>query len=120
MKEMMNDICFFSLREVLKDCLCEVQASALKSSLQGISSGFKPLDDLTGGFENGKVYVIGGRPCMGKEEFMLSMIKDIILESKLPVLLFSTNHIAYSGDSRSPIPMISVHSVGDLLYRRQS
>ena len=27
---------------------------------------------------------------------------------------------AYSGDSRSPIPMISVHSVGDLLYRRQS
>ena len=28
--------------------------------------------------------------------------------------------VAYSGDSRSPIPMISVHSVGDLLYRRQS
>jgi hypothetical protein len=27
---------------------------------------------------------------------------------------------AYSGDSRSPIPMISVHSVGELLYRRQS
>ena len=27
---------------------------------------------------------------------------------------------AYSGDSRSPIPMISVHSVGYLLYRRQS
>ena len=27
---------------------------------------------------------------------------------------------AYSGDSRSPIPMISVHSVGDILYRRQS
>ena len=27
---------------------------------------------------------------------------------------------AYSGDSRSPIPMISVHSVGDLLYQRQS
>jgi hypothetical protein len=27
---------------------------------------------------------------------------------------------AYSGDSRSPIPMISVHSVGDFLFRRQS
>lgn len=93
MREMMNDIYFFSLREMLKDCLCEVQASASKSSLPGISSGFKLLDDLTGGFENGKVYVIGGRPCMGKEEFMLSMIKDIILESKLPVLLFSTNHM---------------------------
>ena len=81
------------MREVLKDCLCDVQAWVSKSSLPEISSGFKPLDDLTGGFENGKVYVIGGRPCMGKEEFMLSMIKDIILESKLPVLLFSTNHM---------------------------
>ena len=91
----MNDIYFSSLREMLKDCLCEVQASASKFSLPGISSGFKPLDDLMGGFENGKVYVIGGRPCMGKEEFMLSMIKDIIMESNLPVLLFSTNHMKH-------------------------
>ena len=29
---------------------------------------------------------------MGKEEFMLSMIIDIIMESRLPVLMFSTNH----------------------------
>ena len=33
---------------------------------------------------------------------------------------FGKAYDAYSGDSRSPIPMISVHSVGDLLYRRQS
>ena len=32
----------------------------------------------------------------------------------------SNDLAAYSGDSRSPIPMISVHSVGDFLYRRQS
>ena len=40
----------------------------------------------------------------------------IIVESKAVDDILS----AYSGDSRSPIPMISVHSVGDLLYRRQS
>ena len=28
--------------------------------------------------------------------------------------------IVYSGDTRSPIPVISVHSVGNLQYRRQS
>ncbi len=84
----MCDTDYSNLREMLKGCLCEVQAKATKSCLSGISSGFEPLDYLTGGFENGKVYVIGGRPCMGKEEFMLSMIIDIILESKLPVLLF--------------------------------
>lgn len=93
MKEMMRDINYFGMREMLKDCICEVQEKAVNSSLPGISTGFKPIDDLTGGLENGKVYVIGGRPCMGKEEFMLSMIIDIVLESRLPVLMFSTNHL---------------------------
>ena len=89
---MISDINYSNMREMLKDCLCEVQERATKSSLPGISTGFKPIDDLTGGFENGKVYVIGGRPCMGKEEFMLSMIIDAVMESRLPVLMFSTNH----------------------------
>ena len=89
----MCDTDYSNMREMLKGCLCEVQAKATKSCLSGISSGFEPLDYLTGGFENGKVYVIGGRPCMGKKEFMLSMIIDIVLESKLPVLLFSTNYM---------------------------
>lgn len=105
MREMMNDIYFFSLREMLKDCLCEVQASASKSSLTGISSGFKPLDDLTGGFENGKVYVIGGRPCMGKEEFMLSMIDNIVQKSEFSVLLFSTKKLKSEYFSR----FLSIH-----------
>ena len=89
----MCDTDYSNMREMLKGCLCEVQAEDAKSCLPGISSGFEPLDYLTGGFENGKVYVIGGRPCMGKEEFMLSMIIDIILESKLSVLMFSTNYM---------------------------
>lgn len=89
---MMSDIDYSNMREMLKDCLCEIQSRAANTSLPGISTGFKPIDDLTGGFENGKVYVIGGRPCMGKEEFMLSMIIDIVLESRLPLLMFSTNH----------------------------
>ena len=89
MNEMMSNIRYSNMHKMLKDWLCDVQKSADKS---GIASGFLPLDDLTGGFEAGKVYVIGGRPCIGREEVMLSMIRDITLESKLPVLLFSTNH----------------------------
>ena len=33
---------------------------------------------------------------------------------------YITTEDAYSGDTRSPIPVISVHSVGNLQYRRQS
>ena len=92
MYEMMSDNSYTNMREMLMDCISEIQVRAANTGLPGISSGFQALDELIGGFEKGKVYVIGGRPCMGKEEFMLSMIIDVIMESRLPVLMFSTNH----------------------------
>ena len=46
---------------------------------------------------------------------MLSAVNEILRSMYTPSVF-----AAYSGDSRSPIPVISVHSVGDLLYRRQS
>lgn len=92
MNEIMSDIGYSDMRSMLKDCLYEIQAMAAIPGVTGISSGFWRLDHLTDGFENGKVYVIGARPCMGKVSFMLSMIESIVLESKQPVLLFSTNH----------------------------
>jgi replicative DNA helicase len=90
--KMMSDNSYINMREMLKDCISDVQVRAANTGVPGIPTGFQPLDDLIGGFEKGKVYVIGGRPCMGKEELMLSMILDIISDSKLSVLLFSTNH----------------------------
>ena len=92
MDEKICDINYTGIREMLKDCLFEVQKNASDLSVQGIPSGICPLDDLTCGFEKGKVYVIGGRPSMGKEEFMLSMIRNMTMD-KVPVLLFSTNNL---------------------------
>ena len=89
---MMSDNSYTNMREMLMDCISDIQVRAGNTGVPGIPTGFQALDDLIGGFEKGKVYVIGGRTCMGKEEFMLSMIKDIIMESGLPVLMFSTNH----------------------------
>ena len=93
MKEIMYDVSYSKVREMVKHCLCEVQAKTANIGVSGIPSGFSDLDELTDGFKKGKVYIVGGRPCMGKEEFMLSMISDIVLESELPVLLFSTNNM---------------------------
>lgn len=92
MKELMSEMDYSSLRTTMKDCIYKVLSSVESDSVSGIPSGFQPLDELTDGFEPGKVYVVGGRPCMGREEFMLSMIINIILESKKHVLLFSTNN----------------------------
>lgn len=88
----MSDLGYSNMHKMLKDFLCDLQRSAANLGVPGISSGFSPLDRLTGGFENGKLYVIGGRPGIGKEEFMLSMIRYIALIDDLPTLLFSTNY----------------------------
>ena len=105
MKETKSENGCSNMEEMLKDCLQGLQEKIAKEGWLGISSGFRPLDDLTDGFENGKVYVIGGKPCMGKEEFMLSMIDNIIQKSQLPVLLFSTKKLKSEYFSR----FLSIH-----------
>ena len=92
MEETIRDNAYSDIRGMLECCLCELQERAKNLNLPGISSGFEPLDNIIGGFEDGKVYVIGGKPGMGKEELMLSMILDIIMQSKRSVLMFSTNN----------------------------
>lgn len=87
------DIRYSNMYDMLKDCICEVQANAINKDVPGISTGFSKLDKLTCGFEPGKVYIVGARPAMGKMAFMLSMIRDILLKSEVPVLMFSTNHM---------------------------
>lgn len=91
--EIICDTSYNNMYDMLKDCISEVQANAKNKYLSGISTGFSNLDKLTCGFEPGKVYIIGARPAMGKMAFMLSMIRGITLESRVPVLLFSTNHM---------------------------
>ncbi|MBR5349942.1 MAG: DnaB-like helicase C-terminal domain-containing protein [Prevotella sp.] len=93
MNELIHDISYANMRDMLDDCIIDVQERSDNMGVPRISSGFQPLDNLIGGFENGRVYVVGGRPCMGREDFVLSIIIDIIVESKQPVLLFSTNHL---------------------------
>jgi replicative DNA helicase len=91
--DMKSDNNYTNMREMLKDYMTQIQTTVNNDNALDISSGFQDLDYMIGGFEKGKVYVIGGRPCMGKEEFMLSMIEDIVIGKKIPVLLFSTNHM---------------------------
>jgi len=48
----------------------------------------------------------------------LDNMSEIVLH--VPCFCAKKYRDAYSGDTRSPIPVISVHSVGNLQYRRQS
>ena len=106
---------YTNMQEMMKDYITKMQTKLKDDKLVVVPSGFEELDQLTGGFENGKVYVIGGRPCMGKEELMLSMIESIVIGSKMPVLMFSTNSMESDYIQRflaicCDIPSLHLHS----------
>lgn len=60
-----------------------------KEGLSGIPSGFRKLDELTGGWQNSDLIIIAARPAMGKTAFILSMARNIVVDHKIPLALFS-------------------------------
>lgn len=61
---------------------------SLGGTLPGNLSGFSDLDLMLGGFEGGRMYVLGGRPSMGKTAFALNLAVGMALMQK-NVLYFS-------------------------------
>lgn len=65
------------------------KAAARTDGLSGLESGFYGLDKMTSGWQNSDLIIIAARPAMGKTAFVLSMAKNIAVNSKQPVALFS-------------------------------
>ncbi len=59
------------------------------SSLTGISTGYKDLDDKTSGLQRSDLIIIAGRPSMGKTSFSMNIAENVALNQDLPVAIFS-------------------------------
>lgn len=57
--------------------------------ISGISSGFKPLDELTGGWHGSDLILIAGRSSMGKTSLAVSMMVNIAIKQGIPAAIFS-------------------------------
>ncbi|HEV2709133.1 MAG TPA: replicative DNA helicase [Edaphobacter sp.] len=55
----------------------------------GVPSGFPWQDDKTGGYLPGKLYIIAGRPSMGKTAKAINDVSNMCLKAKVPVALFT-------------------------------
>ncbi len=64
-------------------------AASRDSGLSGLSTGFYALDKYTSGWQNSDLVIIAARPAMGKTAFVLSMAKNIAVNNREPVALFS-------------------------------
>jgi len=57
--------------------------------MTGTPSGFRKLDDITGGFQPGNLIVIAARPAMGKSSLVCNIAEHVAYKEKLPVAFFS-------------------------------
>ncbi|MGL4986436.1 MAG: replicative DNA helicase [Treponemataceae bacterium] len=60
-----------------------------KNAYTGIRSGFTKLDDMTSGFQNSELLIIGARPSQGKTAMALTMAQHIALKERIPTAFFS-------------------------------
>ena len=65
------------------------KAAARTAGLSGLSSGFDRLDAMTSGWQNSDLIIIAARPAMGKTAFVLSMARNMAVDMKIPIAMFS-------------------------------
>lgn len=80
---------FDTANSLVRQAIDSIVALKDKQGLSGIPSGFKDLDRETGGWQNSDLIIIAARPAMGKTAFILSMARNIVVEHKIPLALFS-------------------------------
>lgn len=63
--------------------------SFFDGSYRGAPTGLRDVDELTYGLHGGKLYIVGGRPSMGKSALMLLAIYTTAVVARRPVVVYS-------------------------------
>ncbi len=60
-----------------------------KANLKKVYSGYHGLDEMLGGFKPAELIILAARPSMGKTAFALNILKNMAVDQKKSVALFS-------------------------------
>ncbi|MEJ7798654.1 MAG: replicative DNA helicase [Solirubrobacteraceae bacterium] len=81
---------FRTIDDILDDELKKMEKLSREgTSLTGTPSGFRDLDEITGGFQPGNLIVIAARPAMGKSALVTNIAENAAIDHGRPVALFS-------------------------------
>ena len=58
-------------------------------ALLGLSTGYKDLDEMTGGLHGGDMFILAARPSMGKTSFVMNIIEHIAVDCGQAAAVFS-------------------------------
>jgi replicative DNA helicase len=78
------------LNQLIKEAIFQIEeASKREDALSGVPSGFTKLDRITSGWQRSDLIIIAARPSMGKTAFVLTMARNMAVEHKRAVAMFS-------------------------------
>ncbi len=81
---------FKSSKQLINEVFEQLSARFEKKELiTGIPTGYKKLDELTGGLQKSDLIIIAGRPSMGKTAFGLNIGVRAAVKYNIPVAIFS-------------------------------
>ena len=81
---------FVHIRQILEETRGRMDRIAQgDDALRGISTGFPDLDNYLGGFQRSDLIVLAARPSLGKTSLALQIGKNIAIEEKKAVGIFS-------------------------------
>ena len=75
---------------LVKEAVKQIEgAKNQEGHISGIPSGFSGIDRITAGWQKSDLVVLAARPGMGKTAFMLSMARNMAVDFKKPIAIFS-------------------------------
>ena len=82
---------YVTMKALAHDTMNYIMELSKKSEggVTGVSSGFKDLDNMLGGFQNSDLIILAARPSMGKTALGLSVLLNVAYYNKVPTAFFS-------------------------------
>ncbi|MCA9262233.1 MAG: replicative DNA helicase [Planctomycetales bacterium] len=81
---------YHNIRDVLHQAMDRLDARIRgEHTSGGVETGFKSMDELTGGLHNSELVILAARPSMGKTAFALNIAEHAAIEQQAPVLFIS-------------------------------
>ncbi len=81
---------FIHIKDLISDSMeLAEKLSKKKGYITGLPTGFKDLDDRTSGLHPSDLIIIAGRPSMGKTSLAMNIARNVAVEEKKAVAIFS-------------------------------
>ena len=78
-----------SAQSLVKTAIERIEHISKQEGLSGVATGFNKLDVITSGWQPSDLIILAARPGMGKTAFVLSMARNIAVDSNKGVAVFS-------------------------------